>query len=119
MGFHFLEMEALGKKHAETAYANRADFKKKLDDYGVHVYNFCIVDPDLVSLDNGKRSEAYGNFERTIELGAYFGAETIHLASYAPPVEYTGPRPYDPDKEYKFTETLRVRLPVDPDWRNV
>lgn len=119
MGFHFLEMEALGKKHTATVYENRIEFRKKLDDCGVHVHNFCIVDPDLVSLDNDKRSEAYKSFARTIELGSYFDAETIHLASYAPPVEYTGAKPYDLEKEYEFTEELRLRVPDNLDWNKV
>ena len=119
MGFHYLEMEALGKKHADTVYENRSVFKKKLDDSDVHVHNFCIVDPNLVSLDSGKRSKAYKDFERTIELGSYFGAETIHLASYTPPVEYTGVKPYDLNKEYEFTEKVSVRIPDDFDWQKV
>lgn len=119
MGFHFLEMEALGKKHTETVYANRAEFKKKLDDSGVHVHNFCIVDPDLVSLDSAKRRKAYDEFKKTAELGSYFEAETIHLASYAPPVEYIGERPYDLEKEYGFTEKITIRVPDGLDWRKV
>lgn len=119
MGFHFLEMEALGKKHTESVFAKRVEFKKKLDDCGVHVHNFCIVDPDLVSLDSEKRREAYNNFERTIELGSYFEAETIHLASYAPPVEYISGKPYDLDGEYEFAENLRVHVPDSLVWQNV
>jgi len=120
MGFHFLEMEALGEKHTETVSANRAEFRKKLNDCGVHVHNFCIVNPNLVSLDQEKRREAYNSFERTIELGAYFEPETIHLASYAPPVEYKSVKPYDLEKgEYGFADDLRIHVPNDLDWRKV
>ena len=120
MGFHFLEMEALGKKHTEAVFANRSDFKKKLNDCNVHVHNFCIVDPDLVSLDNEKRRQAYSNFERTIELGSYFEAETIHLASYTPPVEYINTKPYDlGGSGYEFNDKPLVRIPDNLDWKKV
>ena len=119
MGFHYLEMEALGRDHTETVLANKTEFKKKLDDCHVHVHNFCIVDPDLVSIDKDKRKKAFDNFERTIELGSFFEAETIHLASYAPPVEYIGAKPYDLGGEYGYTEKIQVRVPDDLDWKNV
>jgi sugar phosphate isomerase/epimerase len=119
MGFHYLEMEGLGGEHTETVYRRRADFAKALADHGIHVHNFCGVDPDLVSLDNARRKRAYESFRRTAELGAYFGAETLHLASYAPPVEYVGERPYALGEDYKFGDVFRVRIPDDFSWDRV
>jgi sugar phosphate isomerase/epimerase len=119
MGFHFLEMEALGPEHAKGVWDNRAEIKKALADHGIHVHNLCGVDPDLVSLDNARRRAAYERFKRIAELGAFFDAETLHLASYAPPVEYVGGSPYALGEDYKFGDTFRVRIPDAFDWRKV
>src|SRR5688572_6238546 len=90
MGFHYLEMEGLGREHTERVWAHREELRKQLERHHVRVHNFCGVDPELVSLDDAKRKAAYQRFERTAELGVYLGTETLHLASYAPPVEYLG-----------------------------
>ena len=47
MGFHFLEMEALGATHAQQVWENRVELKNRLDAHGIHVHNFCAVDPDM------------------------------------------------------------------------
>jgi sugar phosphate isomerase/epimerase len=119
MGFHFLEMEGLGGTHTEGVWQHRFDFKKCLDDHNIHVHNFCGVDPELVSLDDEKRKAAYERFKRTAELGVFLGAETLHLASYAPPVEYSGKAPYQLDEEYSFGDTFRVHIPEGFSWQRV
>lgn len=116
MGFRFLEMESLGPEHGESVWQNRGDLKKCLADNGIHVHNFCGVDADLVSMDEAKRKAAYQRFERTAELGAYLGADTLHLASYAPPIEYLGKSPYSLGEGYSFGNVFRVRVPDDFLW---
>jgi sugar phosphate isomerase/epimerase len=119
MGFHYLEMEALGPVHAAGVWAHRAELKKALADHGIHVHNFCGVDADLVSLDDTRRRAAYEGFRRVAELGAFMGAETLHLASYAPPVEYLGGSPYALGEDYKFGDTFRMRVPDGFHWQRV
>jgi sugar phosphate isomerase/epimerase len=119
MGFRYLEMEGLGPEHAAGIWERRADFRRALGDHGIHVHNFCGVDPDLVSLDEARRRAAYERFHRVAELGAYFEAETLHLASYAPPVEYIGSSPYALGEDYTFGDTYRVRIPDGFDWQLV
>ncbi|MCL2649018.1 MAG: sugar phosphate isomerase/epimerase, partial [Phycisphaerales bacterium] len=119
MGFRYLEMEGLGAGHTEGVWEKRAELKRALADHHIHVHNFCGVDPDLVSLDDGKRRKAYEAFKRTAELGAFFGAETLHLASYAPPVEYVGERPYGLGKAYKFGDVFRTRIPAGFSWKRL
>jgi sugar phosphate isomerase/epimerase len=119
MGFHYLEMEALGPEHAAGLWAHRAELKRALGDHGIHVHNFCGVDPDLVSPDGARRRAAYDRFERVAELGAYFDAETLHLASYAPPVEYVGRAPYALDGDDAFGNTYRLHIPDGFDWDRV
>jgi sugar phosphate isomerase/epimerase len=119
MGFHFLEMEGLGPEHAAGIWQRRKDFSRALGDHGIHVHNFCGVDRDLVSLDDGRRRAAYERFHQIAEMGAYFEAETLHLASYAPPVEYVGRSPYALGDDYTFGDTYRVRIPDGFDWQRV
>jgi sugar phosphate isomerase/epimerase len=119
MGFRFLEMEALGPEHAQGVWEHRGELKRALADHGIHVHNFCGVDPDLVSLDDARRRSACERFRRVADLGAYFGTETLHLASYAPPVDYLGASPYALGESYTFGDTFRVRIPAGFDWQRV
>lgn len=120
MGFHYLEMEGLGKKHAQSVLNNLSSYKKALLDSGIHIHNFCIVDPDLTSLDHGKRRAAFDNFRRMVEAGVSLGAETLHLASYAPPVRYSGRRPYQLDSGgYEFGGSATVKIPDGFCWDKV
>ena len=119
MGFHFLEMEGLGREHTEGVWQNREKLKQHLERHHVRVHNFCGVDAELVSIDDAKRKAAYQRFERTAELGVYLGAETLHLASYAPPVQYLGKAPYQLDEDYEFGDRFRVRIPDGFSWQRV
>ena len=55
------------------------------------------------------------------ELGAYFGAETLHLASYAPPVRYVSAKPYQlgGKGKYAFANRTEVRIPPGFEWQKV
>ncbi|HKX00674.1 MAG TPA: sugar phosphate isomerase/epimerase family protein [Bryobacteraceae bacterium] len=121
LGFHFLEMEGLGQAHLRAMYAHRKTVAAALADSGLHVHNFCVVDPQLVSLDPAKRSQALDRFRIGAELGEFFGSETLHLASYAPPVRYLSARPYQLGGKggYKFAGQTRVRIPAGFEWQNV
>jgi len=119
MGFHYLEMEGLGKQHTEQVWQQKDELKKRLDDHGIHVHNFCGVDPDLVSLNDTIRRAAYENFKRTAELGAFLGAETLHLASYAPPVEYDGRKPYAVGEDYEFGDRFSLSIPEGFSWQQL
>jgi len=121
LGFRFLEMEGLGAAHLRAMYAQRKAVAAGLEDCGLHVHNFCVVDPALVSLNPARRAEALGRFRMGAELGAFFGCETLHLASYAPPVRYLSARPYQlgGKRGYKFANQTRVRIPSDFEWQAV
>ncbi len=121
LGFRFLEMEGLGPAHLRAMYKSRTSVAAALEDNGLHVHNFCVVDPLLVSPDAAKRAKALDGFRMGAELGAYFGAETLHLASYAPPVRYISARPYQlgGKRKYAFTNQTQVRIPKDFAWQTV
>jgi len=120
LGFHYLEMEGLGREHAENLKKNVNVYKKALADNNIHVHNFCCVDPDMVSLDKNKRMIALDHYKEMAEIGCELGTETLHLASFAPPVEYLGRMPYQLDGgEYEFGSKSRVRIPDGFSWDRV
>ena len=119
IGFHYLELEGLGGAHTEGAWQNRVKLKESLAAHQIRVHNFCAVDPALVSMDDAQRRLAYERFKRSAELGVYLGAETLHLASYAPPVQYDGKAPYQLDDAYTFGDTFQIRIPAGFSWARV
>ncbi len=121
LGFRFLELEGLGAAHLRAMYNSRRDLLRALDDSGLHVHNFCVVDPDLVSRNAGRRAPALDRFRLGAELGDYLGAETLHLASYAPPVRYLEAKPYALAAKggYRFANHTRVAIPKAFDWNRV
>lgn len=120
LGFHYLEMEGLGKEHAANLKKNLSTYKNALADNNIHVHNFCIVDPDMVSLDTQKRSAAYDHFREMADIGCELGAETLHLASFSPPVEYKGHAPYALDGgEYEYGSNAQIHIPEKFCWQEV
>lgn len=119
MGFHYLEMEGLGPKHTEQVWKHKEDLKQCLDDNDIHVHNFCGVDPALTSFDDKVRKQAYEKFKRTAELAAFFESETLHLASYSPPVEYPNGSPYALDGDYEFGDIFQIKVPNGFSWQKV
>ena len=122
LGFRFLEMEGLGAELLRELYDRRELLVKIAADSGVHVHNFCVVDPQLVSLDPATRQQALKGFQMGAEIAAGLGCETLHLASYAPPVEYQAAKPYELNAEqgYGFPEgAVRLRIPDGFDWDSV
>jgi sugar phosphate isomerase/epimerase len=122
LGFHFIEMEGLGRPKLHSLYKSRKRLLKALNDAGLHVHNFCVVDPDLVSLDAAKRNQAGDSFKLGAELGDFLGAETLHLASYAPPVRYLNAKPYQLRARggYSFANhSPIIRIPKGFEWKRV
>ncbi len=121
LGFRFLEMEGLGAPFLRRLYRRRKELIQAADDAGVHVHNLCVVDPNMVSLDPARRARALDRFQMGAELADMLGAETLHLASYAPPVRYMNLRPYQLGAKggYKFAGEIRVRIPRGFLWDRV
>jgi sugar phosphate isomerase/epimerase len=120
LGFHFIEMEGLGRDNLEEVYKRRAEIRLALDDHGLHVHNFCVVDPAMTNLDATTRDAALQRFRLGCEIAATFDCETLHLASYPPPVEYLQTPPYQlAGNGYTFENVTRLRLPDGFDWAKV
>ena len=121
LGFRFLEVEGLGKHNLQEVYERRNEVKGVLEDCGLHVHNFCVVDPDMVNLNPEIRRPALDRFRMGAEIAELFHSETLLLASYSPPVEYLESSPYQlsGDGEYKFEDVTRLRLPSGFKWDEV
>jgi hypothetical protein len=76
----------------------------------------CVVDRTPSRLDAARRKKAIDRFKLGADVADYLGAETLHLASYAPPVRYVSARPYSlGDKGgYAFADRTLVRIPRGP-----
>ena len=121
LGFRFLEMEGLGAPFLRRLYRRRNELVRVTTDAGVHVHNFCVVDPNMVSLDAARRARALDRFQMGAELADMLGAETLHLASYAPPVRYLNFKPYQLGSKggYEFVSEIRMRIPRRFLWSRV
>jgi len=121
LGFRFIEMEGLGQENLQEFYSRRKEIRRALDDEGMHVHNYCVVDPDMVSLNPDARRQALDRFRMGAEIAELLGTETLHLASYTPPVEYLQARPYglNANGGYKFENVTRLRIPPGLSWPEV
>ncbi len=121
LGFHYLEMEGLGQRHLQSVHRNRVQLLNALNDSDLRVHNFCVVDPDLVSASQARFDQALDRFKLAAELGDFLGAETLHLASYAPPVRYLGGKPYQlaSSAGYTFVNHSRIHIPPRFEWDQV
>lgn len=118
MGYQAVELEGLGIEHMREVHKTRKELKDVCDDLGVRVHNFCAVDPALVSINKAQRRKAMEVAKVGAEVAAFFGADTLHLASYAPPLEFQKV-PYEIGKKYTFDLNYHVTVPRGFDYRRV
>ncbi|HYE07018.1 MAG TPA: sugar phosphate isomerase/epimerase family protein [Planctomycetota bacterium] len=114
MGFRFIELEGVGEEHIRAVHATRARTRDALERRGMRCVNFCPVLRPLMADDAGERRAAYDVFRLGAETAAFLGAPTVHVASYLPPVEFIGPRPYV--GALRFGERYQVRMPDAFSW---
>jgi sugar phosphate isomerase/epimerase len=114
LGFDAIELEGVREENLRAVFAARADLKRRCDDLGVRIMNFCPVLPDLVSLDASRRRAALDLFKLAVEATVFFGAPTVQVDSYAAPVEFVKHRPYAENVEFK--RQFDVRIPTGFSW---
>jgi sugar phosphate isomerase/epimerase len=121
LGFRFLEMEGLGASNIRSMHKSLPALLRAVTDSGVHVHNFCVVDPDLVSLNPARQAAALDRFKMGVEIAEALECETLHLASYAPPVEYARGRPYALGAKggYQIRDRFEIRIPKAFSWEKV
>ena len=110
LGYRAVELEGLGLRHMREVYAQRKDLCQICGDLGVRVHNFCAIDPELVSPDKSRRKRAMEVVRIGAEVAAELGSETLHLASYAPPLMFKNV-PYAIGKKYTFDLNYRAIAP--------
>lgn len=113
LGFSNVELEGLKEENLQAVHHERKALKKRCDDLGLKVVNFCPVLPELVHPDKGRRVHALDLFKLAIEVATFFGCETIQTDSYTPPLEFVGDTPYK--EAIEFGKKFQVR--VDPAFR--
>lgn len=113
LGFRYVELEGASEgDNLREVYAKRQDLKALCERRGLEVVNFCPVIPDLVSLDDAKRQQAYEDFDIAIELAKFFGCSTIQIDSYTPALKFVGDQPYKEMLDYG----LQFRVAIDPEF---
>lgn len=121
LGYRYLELEGLGAPFLRSLYKRRNELVRVLHDCDMHVHNFCVVDPGLVSLDSARQRRAIDAFKMGADLADELHAETLHLASYAPPVRYLTTKPYQLGARngYRFADSVQVSIPKSFDWERI
>jgi sugar phosphate isomerase/epimerase len=114
LGFDAGELEGVRDENMKAVYAGRAGLRKRCDDLGLRIINFCPVLPDLFSLDPVRRQAAMDLYRLAVEVTVYFGAATVQVDSYAAPVEFVKHRPYADAVEFK--RQFDVRIPAGFSW---
>ena len=71
----------------------------------------------MVSLNPTTRHEALGVFKLGVEIGDLLGAETLQLATYAPPVRYLHAKTRQfGNGNHPFGDSMRIHTPKRFDW---
>ena len=117
MGYQHCELEGLGAAHNRHFTTRRKHYLQLAADLGLHFHNYCIVDPALVSPNKRIRQQAYGLYDRGCENAAAFGAETVHIATYTPPLRFRK-IPYQLKEKYSFNLDYRASVPRGFDWKS-
>jgi sugar phosphate isomerase/epimerase len=114
MGFDAVELEGVREENLKAICHARVELRRRCEDLGLTVVNFCPVLPDLVCLDEARRRHALDLFRLAAEATVYFGASTIQVDSYLAPAEYVKYKPYDDTVE--FGRQFPVRIPPGFSW---
>lgn len=114
LGFDAVELEGVGEENMGVVFAARADLRRRCDDLGLRVMNFCPVLPDLVSPVEERRRRTLDLFHLAVDLTVYFGASMVQVDSYTAPVEYVRHKPYTDAVEFK--RQFDVRIPTGFSW---
>jgi len=110
LGFEYVELEGVGEENMLAVWENRERFAGLCDEIGAKIINFCPILPQVYSADEDERKRGLELFDLGIELAKYFGAGTVQLDSFTPPLEFVGEVPYK--EALKYGRQFRVK--IDP-----
>jgi sugar phosphate isomerase/epimerase len=111
--FKNVELEGVGEENLRAVYDARHDLKKRCEDLGLTVVNFCPVLPDLVHPEKARRIHALDLFKVGVETASFFGCQTVQTISSIPPLAFVGDTPYKDGVAYG----QRYQVKVDPAFR--
>ena len=113
LGFKNVELEGVGEENLRAVYDARQDLKKRCEDLGLTVVNFCPVLPDLVHPEKARRIHALDLFKLGVETAGSLGCEMVQTISATPPLTFVGKTPYKEALAYG----QRYEVKVDPAFR--
>lgn len=113
LGFKSVELEGVGEENLRAVYDARQDLKKRCEDLGLTVVNFCPVLPDLVHPDKARRVHALDLFKLGVETAGTLGCQMVQTVSATPPLTFVGETPYKTTLAYG----LQYQVKVDPAFR--
>ena len=113
LGFKNVELEGVGEENLRAVYDARQDLKKRCEDLGLTVVNFCPVLPDLVHPEKARRIHALDLFKLGVETAGSLGCEMVQTISATPPLTFVGKAPYKDALAYG----QRYQVKVDPAFR--
>lgn len=114
LGFDAAELEGVREENMRAVYQARSDLKKHCDDLNLKIVNFCPIFPDLVGPDPDLRKRATDLFRLAVEVAVYFGAPTVQVDSFVPPIQFVRHKPYADAVEFK--RQFDVKIPDDFSW---
>ncbi len=113
LGFKHVELEGVGEENLRAVYEARKELKKRCEDLGLTVVNFCPVLPDLVHPEKARRVHALDLFKLGVETAGSLGCEMVQTISATPPLTFVGEAPYKDALAYG----QRYQVKIDPAFR--
>lgn len=113
LGFKNVELEGVGEENLRAVHEARKELKKRCEDLGLTVVNFCPVLPDLVHPEKARRVHALDLFKLGVETAGSLGCEMVQTISATPPLTFVGEAPYKDALAYG----QRYQVKVDPAFR--
>jgi sugar phosphate isomerase/epimerase len=113
LGFKNVELEGVGEENLRAVYDARQELKKRCEDLGLTVVNFCPVLPDLVHPEKARRVHALDLFKLGVETAGALGCAMVQTISATPALTFVGEAPYKEALAYG----QRYQVKVDPAFR--
>ncbi len=107
-GYTCAELEGRDPTHLMMLEQHREELRALCQELGMRVVNFVMMVPGTSSLDSVVRASELATFARAAELARFFGARTMEVDTFPPPLAYQG----DPTEP----ETLRTSVDVSYSW---
>ena len=97
LGFKRVELEGVGEENLRAVSDARQELKKRCDDLGLTIVNFCPVLPDLVHPEKARRIHALDLFKLGVETAVSSAARWS--------------RPSAPPRRWRLWARRRTRRP--------